>query len=83
MVQSDAGKEFVSQKIQTILRKVGIDFKLVGTTDFKATVTVRYIRPIKERIWFYYAQKNSSLSEHFTNNCRILQLQPSQLNENG
>ena len=59
MVQSDAGKEFVSRKLQAVLKKNGIDFKPVRSPDVKAAVAKRYMHTIKERLWRYFTHKNT------------------------
>lgn len=59
MVQSDAGKEFLAKKLQTVLKKNGIDYKPARSPDVKAALAERVIRTIKERLWRYFTHKNS------------------------
>ena len=59
LVQSDAGKEFLSRKLQTLLKTNGIEFKLARSPDVKASLAERVIRTVKERIWRYFTHKNT------------------------
>lgn len=58
-VQSDAGKEFVSGKFQSILKKFDVTFKPAPSSDSKAACAERFIRTIKERIWRYFTHKRT------------------------
>ena len=58
-VQSDARKEFISRKFQSILKKNNIMFTPAPSSDSKAACAKRFIRTIKERIWRYFTHKRS------------------------
>ena len=59
LVQSDAGKEFVAQRFQRILKENGIDYKPARSPDVKASVAERFMRTIKERLWRYFTHRNT------------------------
>ena len=47
---SDAGKEFLSRKLQAVLQKNEIDFKPTRSPGVKSAVAERYMRSITERL---------------------------------
>jgi len=57
-VQSDAGKEFVNDSFQKLLKQNDIDFFTVNS-ELKACVIERFNRTLKERMWRYFTHNNT------------------------
>lgn len=53
-LQTDAGKEFLGQEMQRVLKKNNIQFRVARSPDIKAAVAERFIRTLKGRLWRYF-----------------------------
>ena len=59
ILQTDKGKEFVGRELQEVLKRDGIQFRIVRSPDVKMAIAERFIRTIKERLWRYFTHKNT------------------------
>ena len=58
-LQTDKGKEFISDVMQRNLANHRITYRVARRPDTKAAIVERFIRTIKERKWRYFTHKNT------------------------
>ena len=58
-LQTDRGKEFIGSAFQAFLRKHNIEFRVARNPDIKASISERFNRTLKERIWRYFTHMRS------------------------
>ena len=58
-LQTDKGSEFIGGAMQKLLKKYGIQYRVVRSPDVKAAIVERFNRTLKERLWRYFTYKNT------------------------
>ena len=57
-LQTDKGKEFITQSMQKFFKENNIRFWITSNLDIKAAIVERFNRTLKERMWRYFTHKS-------------------------
>ena len=58
-LQTDKGREFVNDTLQTMLKDLEIQFYTTSKDDIKASVVERFNRTLKTKLWEYFTHRNT------------------------